>query len=233
MPQVIAWLGGAMFVASLAFFLFTYAVTLARPEVPAFGVVGAVAWNVFLFAIFAAHHSLFARPRVKRWLVRLVPSRLERSLFVWAASVLLIAACAAWQPLPGLLYRHDSPLLLPLHAALVLAGLALTALGARRLDPFDLAGIRQARGRIRHSEPAELVTTFPYTIVRHPIYLGWVLVVFGVPTMTWSRLLMACLSTAYLVAAVPWEERLLVSEFGAAYERYRQLVRWRILPGVY
>jgi protein-S-isoprenylcysteine O-methyltransferase Ste14 len=229
MAALIAWLGGGAFVAALACFLYTYVVTLARPAA-AGSVPHAILVDTLLFAVFAAHHSVFARPWAKRWLTRVVRPSLERSFYVWVASLLLVLACAAWQPLPGVIYAHGGWAVLP-HGAAVVAGLALTALGARQLAPLELAGIDQARRR--RPRPAPLVTSFPYNVVRHPVYLGWVLVVFGVPRMTWSRLLMACLSTAYLVVAVPWEERLLLREFGRAYDEYKQRVRWRIVPWVY
>ena len=57
-------------------------------------------------------------------------------------------------------------------------------------------------------------------MVRHPLYLGWALVVFGVPDMTTSRFLFACISTAYLVIAIPWEERSMVDTFGDSYRQY-------------
>lgn len=231
MLAFIAWLGGGAFVASLAYFAYTYAVTLARPGAPEGSVLAPLVADVLLFTLFAAHHSLFARPWFKRRLVQLVPRDLERSFFVWVASLLLVLVCAAWQPLPGTLYRQRGWLVL-VHLLVVAAGVALTALGARLLQPLDLAGIDQARHTPRTAS-ASLVTSFPYSLVRHPIYFGWVLMVFGVPHMTVSRLVMACLSTAYLAVAVPWEERLLVREFGVAYEDYARRVRWRMIPGLY
>jgi hypothetical protein len=233
MALLFAWLGGGAFVGSLAYFVFTYLVTLGQPGASGGrGAAAAALADCLLFLVFATHHSLLARPWAKRWLAQIVPAALVRSVYVWTASALLILACAAWQPLPGTLYRHTGAVAL-LHLLPVVAGIAFIALAARRLAPLSLAGIAQvrARGPVRTPEP--LVTGFPYNVVRHPIYLGWCLVVFGVPTMTWSRLLMACLSTAYLVAAVPWEERVLVGGFGAAYQAYRRRVRWRILPGIY
>ena len=73
----------------------------------------------------------------------------------------------------------------------------------------------------------------PYRWMRHPIYFGWVLMVFATPTMTASRLLFASISTLYLVLAIPFEERGLIAEFGAAYAEYQRKVRWRIVPGVW
>lgn len=234
MTAVIAWGGGVAFVASLAYFAYTYAITLGSPAASArVSPAAAVAIDILLFAAFATHHSLFIREPAKRWIARLVPPPLRRSVFVWMASVLLVVTCAAWQPLPGSLYHHTGVLAV-LHLAVVALGVGLTALGARLLDPLQLAGIDQALGVAAQPAMGEpLVTRFPYSVVRHPIYLGWVLVVFGVPEMTWSRFLMACLSTAYLVVAVPWEERVLAATFGAAYEAYCRRVRWRILPFVY
>jgi protein-S-isoprenylcysteine O-methyltransferase Ste14 len=231
MAIAFAWLGGGAFVGALAYFLYTYAVTLGRPAPPGANVPLSVVADLLLFLAFATHHSLFARPYARRWVTRAVPASLERTVYVWIASLLLILACAAWQPLPGSLYRSGGWLAAP-HFALVAAGLLLTALGARRLSPLRLAGIEQAR---RHPprQPEPLVTSFPYNLVRHPIYLGWILVVFGVPHMTWSRMLMALVSTTYLAVAVRWEERVLGREFGDAYAQYRRRVRWKMVPGVY
>jgi protein-S-isoprenylcysteine O-methyltransferase Ste14 len=72
-----------------------------------------------------------------------------------------------------------------------------------------------------------------YRLVRHPIYFGWVLMVFGAPAMTASRLLFAAISTLYLIVAIPFEERSLTKEFGAAYRDYQRRVRWRLIPGVW
>ena len=60
-------------------------------------------------------------------------------------------------------------------------GAWLTARSAQVIDPLDLAGIRQAKGVMT---PARFRVIGPYHLVRHPIYLGWLLLVFGVPHMT-------------------------------------------------
>jgi hypothetical protein len=55
-----------------------------------------------------------------------------------------------------------------------------------------------------------------YRYVRHPIYLGWVLLVWAASDMTMGRFAFAAISTAYLVIAVPFEERSLRRRFGPA-----------------
>jgi protein-S-isoprenylcysteine O-methyltransferase Ste14 len=230
-----AWGAGAAFAASLGYFVYTYAYTLARPVAVSgrdYGAAGAAAADTLLFAAFALHHSLFARTAVKRWLTRRVPAPLERATFVWVASLLLSVVCAAWQPVGGTLYRRAGAAALP-HWAIVGLGFVLTAAAARRLRPLELAGVEQALHRVRGRHEEQLVHAWPYSLVRHPIYLGWVLVVFGVPHMTGSRLLLAALSTVYLVAAIPLEERQLERGFGEGYREYRRQIRWRMVPGVY
>ena len=78
-----------------------------------------------------------------------------------------------------------------------------------------------------------LRTTGVYALVRHPIYLGWILLVFGTPSLNGTRLVFAAVSTLYLAIAVPWEERALLATFGAEYRTYQNRVRWRMVPGIY
>jgi protein-S-isoprenylcysteine O-methyltransferase Ste14 len=108
-----------------------------------------------------------------------------------------------------------------------LAGLLLIAGAVRAIDALELAGIRT------HSRSDSLQITGPYHLVRHPLYLGWMLATFGPAHMTGDRLAFAAISAFYLVIAVPFEERSLAADFGDAYRRYQVLVRWRIVPYVY
>ena len=96
-----------------------------------------------------------------------------------------------------------------------------------RIDPLELAGIHEP------SRGEGLQTSGIYRLVRHPIYFGWVLVVFGTPHMTGDRLAFAVMTTAYLVVAVPFEERSLARTFGETYARYRRDVKWRMIPFIY
>ncbi len=105
------------------------------------------------------------------------------------------------------------------------------------IDPLELAGIRtpdeDAGAGTTPARPSALQIAGPYRLVRHPLYLGWILVVFGAAHMTGDRLAFAVISSFYLLVAVPWEERSLRQSFGEDYDRYKRLVRWRVVPYLY
>ncbi len=140
------------------------------------------AFNVTLFTIFALHHSIMARTGAKAWITRLTPPVLERSVYVWIASLLFLAVCWLWRPLPGVIWQTRGP------------GLALYVAQAVRRRPhhrrrshrrrLGAGGCEAAGSRPNRSSSRP---TGPFAIVRHPIYLAWVLMVFATPVMTTSR----------------------------------------------
>ena len=229
--------GAAAFVASLGYFAYVYGVRLGTGIQPptSLGIAGGLAVNTGLFSLFALHHSLLARSGAKRWVARRLPAGLERTTYVWVASILFTLTCAWWQPLAGALYRTDG-LARAACFAVQAAGIVLVVRGGGVLDLRELAGIRQfssPAGGEGGERPPELQLRGPYRRLRHPLYAGLLLVVLGTPDMTYSRLSFALLSTAYILAAIPWEERDMAARFGNCYERYRADVRWRLVPGVY
>ncbi|HVH27610.1 MAG TPA: isoprenylcysteine carboxylmethyltransferase family protein [Vicinamibacterales bacterium] len=225
--NLLVWGGGAVFVLSLAACAYVYLIVWATPA--AGGGWAAVATDVTAFAFFALHHSLLAREPIKRFVSRVVPEALLRTVYVWTASLLLLLVLAIWQRVGGDVY-HISGWRAAGPAAVQFGGLWITALSVARIDPLELAGIRPEQ----HTAPDGTVQTAgPYRWVRHPIYLGWILMVFGAAHMTADRFTFAAITTAYVVLAVPWEERSLLRSFGPSYARYQRTVRWRIVPFVY
>jgi protein-S-isoprenylcysteine O-methyltransferase Ste14 len=232
-----AWTGAALFLASLSYFLFSYAVTFGETA-PAEPSGSAVLVDVALFTVFALHHSVFARARVRAWVERHVPPALERSVYVWLSSLMLIGVCALWQPVPGVAWRVTGAAAWAMYAA-QLVGLWLALRSAAIIDIWELSGVRGqgsgANGRrsAADGQAMEFKASGPYGWVRHPIYSGWFLMVFFAPAMTMTRLVFAIVSSAYLLIAMPFEERSLVKSSGGAYEHYMRRVRWKLIPGVY
>ena len=227
--KAFVWGGALIFVISLASFVVVYGIVLAAPAPETDRAIHLdIAFDVALFTIFALHHSIMARTGAKAWITRAIPADLERSAYVWISSLLFLAVCWLWRPLPGVAWQLPG-MLTWLGIALQLVGLTLTERGARIIGIWELAGVRQAN----RERPVEFKTTGPFALVRHPIYLGWILIVFGAGTMTMSRLLFATVSSVYLIAAVPLEESSLVESFGDKYRNYQRQVKWRVLPGLW
>jgi len=225
--------GGLAFVVSLLAFGYTYVVPFGAPAgawTPAVG-VPAVLWNAAWFALFAVHHSLLARTRIKSLVLSRLPDGLERTSYVLVASGLFVLVVRLWAPVPGTVWAV-SGIGAALLTTIQLVAVGVTLRAASRVDVLELAGIRQACGMPGRT-PVGLLDTGLYGMVRHPIYLAWLLLVWPVPVMTATRLTFAVLSTAYLVAAIPLEERALLRTFGRTYADYRRRVRWRMVPFVY
>lgn len=230
--RLLQWIGALLFLVSLSWGGKAYFESFNRVA-PA----DASPWlplllDVALFSAFALHHSVLARTPLKQWLHERVGPEVERSLYVIVASLLYLACFLAWQPLPGTWYAA-SGLWWYAGAAVQAAGVVVTLIAARTLNLRELMGLEAPRRATGHDQPVPLETRGLYGVVRHPIYLGWLLFVFGAPVMTSTRATFAIVSVLYLVIAIPFEERSLVESVGEPYRRYQHTVRWRMLPGVY
>jgi protein-S-isoprenylcysteine O-methyltransferase Ste14 len=113
-------------------------------------------------------------------------------------------------------------------------GLAMLAVGCwLRLAPVFVLG-RRFSGLVAIQEGHELVTDGLYRVVRHPSYLGLMVMMFGWSLVFRSAIgvLVTLLFLPLLVARMNSEERLLESEFGERYASYRRRT-WRLVPFVY
>ena len=223
--------GGLVFIASLAWFAWMYATAFGVPATSDAATLRPVITNTLWFVLFAAHHSVFAREGVKRAFSRLIPAAFERTLYVWIASILFALMTLNWQPVAGVLWSVDRPFSFLLHAV-QLGGFVVGVSAGRRFDVRELAGVRyDERDRVH---PAPVLSEHgPYRIVRHPLNLALMLIVWSVATMTATRLVFAVCATVYVMIAIPLEERDLRRGWGREYEAYARKVRYRMIPFVY
>ena len=190
---------------------------------PRVSVGAAVGVNLVLLVLFAVQHSGMARPGFKRWVRRHIPDALERSTYVLATNVALLAMFALWQPLPGVVWRVESPAGRAALYTLFGIGWATVLVTTFLINHFDLFGLRQTwfGFRRRPYEPVPFVTPLPYRWVRHPLYVGWLTVFWATPTMGLAHLLFAAGTTLYILGAIVLEERDLVAAH-PEYEAYRR-----------
>ena len=186
----------------------------------------ALAIDVGLLALFAVQHSVMARRWFKEKWTRIVPPALERSTYVLFSSVALIALFALWQPLGGVIWSVSDPIARAVLYALFASGFAIVLVATFLINHFDLFGLRQVWLYFRAKPYTQLQfgTPFLYRYVRHPLYVGWFFAFWATPVMTSAHLLFAVATTAYILIAIQFEEKDLVSAFGNTYEEYRNRV---------
>src|SRR5438045_572215 len=91
-----------------------------------------------------------------------------------------------------------------LHVFVQGLGIWLIARAVAGIDALELAGVRQVRlPTARALQTAHHETGGVYGLVRHPLYLGWTLLVFGAAHMTGDRLIFAAINILYLTITIP------------------------------
>jgi len=179
-----------------------------------------------LLGIFALQHSVMARPAFKARWTRIVPEPAERSTYVLFSSLALILLFWQWQPLGGVVWDLQDPIARVALYTLLAFGWLLILVTTFLINHFDLFGLRQVWLCLRNRPYTSLrfVTPGPYKLVRHPLYVGWLLAFWATPTMTATHLLFAVVTTAYIFIAIRFEERDLVEALGGSYAAYRESV---------
>jgi protein-S-isoprenylcysteine O-methyltransferase Ste14 len=187
------------------------------------GAAVALGVNLALLGLFAVQHSVMARPAFKRWWTRFVPVEAERSVYVLASSLAMIALYAFWQPLPGVVFELEHPALRAIAYGICGLGAAVVLYSTFLIDHFDLFGLRQSWLALRRKAytPRPFRTPSLYRWVRHPLYVGWLLFFWAAPTMSVGHALIAVGITGYILVAIVFEERDLLAHFGADYRAWR------------
>lgn len=191
------------------------------PESP---VMVAVIIDVVLIAMFGVQHSVMARQGFKQAWTRIVPPQAERSVYVLAASLMLIVLFLFWRPIEGTVWDASGTALEMLLWLGFAAGWGIVLLSTFLLNHFELFGLQQAWFHVQGRTAAEPQMRQPlfYKWVRHPLYSGFFLAFWSTPTMTYGHLLLAVGMSAYMLIGIRHEERDLVGLFGKDYEDYRQ-----------
>ena len=105
--------------------------------------------------------------------------------------------------------------------------------GALRIWPIFVLG-RRFSGLVAIQPGHELVTDGVYRIIRHPSYLGMLILMFGwaLAFRSGAGVILAALIIPPILARIRSEEALLCAQFGKQYEAYCRRTS-RLIPGIY
>lgn len=229
--------------ASYAFFFvtFLYAVAfvsgIAVPKTidkgPMVPIDEAFIVDMLLMTLFAVQHSVMARKGFKAWWTQYVPKEAERSTYVLFATLALAMLMWQWRPIPATVWSISDPTLAMALTAVSHSGWLIVLTSTFLINHFELFGLQQVVSNMRGKSMPEPVFRTPllYRVVRHPIYLGFIIAFWVAPTMSVGHLLFAATTTAYIMVGIALEERDLVEMFGDQYRRYAARVPM-LLPGL-
>lgn len=178
-----------------------------------------------LLVLFGIQHSVMARPAFKAKWTKIVPQAAERSTYVLFSCIAMFVLFWQWQPIGGVIWNVENAYGRISLYAMYAAGWALVLVTTFLINHFDLFGLRQvALHLIGHPYTGlRFRTPGPYKLVRHPLYVGWLMVFWSTPQMTAAHLLFAVGLTTYILIAIRYEERDLV-ETHREYAAYRRRV---------
>lgn len=186
----------------------------------------AVMINLFLIVAFAIHHSSAPRDFFKKWLKERLPEHLHRSVYVMLASLFLAFLMWQWQALPQELWRVDNGTIRLTIDFLYVGAAILTFVTSFHVDHWDLFGVRHVYCHLvgkTYTKP-HFDEKGLYRIVRHPIMLGTLLVLWVTPDMTVGHFLLSACLTVYIFSGTFLEERDLLVTIGTPYKNYKKEV---------
>jgi protein-S-isoprenylcysteine O-methyltransferase Ste14 len=183
------------------------------------------AWSVL--------HSWLAAYSTKRISSNLFGNRMDRYyrlFFVGLAVLTLLPILGLIILLPSdVLWIISSPwlYLTVLLQVLAVVGALVTIL---QTDVMAFIGIRQALHPDQKFENKLILRGF-YKVVRHPMYLFGLIILWLIPYMTDLLLAWVIASTLYFIFGSIPEEQKLLSQFGDDYQKYRNEIPW-LIPGL-
>jgi methanethiol S-methyltransferase len=195
-------------------------------------------WLAITFVGWALFHSITASRAAKDWIRRTIGRRAYAGFYRFVYNV--IAVLTFLPVLYVLAFLVPATVLwrVPLPWGWLMIGVQVVGLGGLIVSllftgPFSFLGLSQVwrylQGAPDPDPPSAFISSGPYALVRHPLYLFSLLVIWFTPLLTLNLLAFNLLATLYFWLGAIHEERRLAVAFGPQYRRYQRTVPF-LLP---
>ncbi|TKB47155.1 NnrU family protein [Thalassotalea mangrovi] len=190
--------------------------------------------NIGLILLFAIQHTVMARGAFKARLTQLIPEAAERPTFMLLSGIVVCILLYFWQSVPGVIWQVQNQIAVYVIYGLYLFGVIYLLLSTLVTNHFELMGLRQVYLYFRKTPytPLPFTNKYMYRYSRHPMMLGVLILLWSVPVMSATRLVMSVLFTLYIAVGIYFEERDLNKNFGETYAEYKRRIA-AFIPGVY
>jgi protein-S-isoprenylcysteine O-methyltransferase Ste14 len=179
-----------------------------------------------LIVLFALQHSVMARQKFKLIVIKVIPKAVERSTYVLLSGACVILITLYWQPIAGSVWVVDNSLLTIILRIIHIIGWLIMVGATFEIDHLHLMGLKQVfLNYAKYSVTEPLFSEkYLYKIVRHPIQLGVLIVIWATPHMTMTLFMLSTILTIYIFIGLYFEELSLVASLGETYKDYQRRV---------
>jgi len=182
--------------------------------------------------LYSVLHSFFADARVKDWFSQIAGKRFRYYRLCYSLFAAITLVLLLWYQFSIVSIKlFDSKMIrFGLSLLFIIPGIVIMMICIRKYF-YDLSGI-QALQKDRPSITPTLQQNGLHNIVRHPLYFGTLLFVWGLLIMfpLISNLIAAVVLTIYVVIGIELEEKKLLLEYGDEYLQYSKKVP-KLIPG--
>jgi methanethiol S-methyltransferase len=182
----------------------------------------AILINLGLIALFGIQHSVMARSGFKAKWQKIIPTPIERSTYVLFASLVLMILFFFWKPISSVIWDFSGSMTGNILLGISFLGWGIVLLSTFLINHFHLFGLYQVYQYVLNKKQKDTFKMpFLYKIVRHPLYLGFLVAFWATPVMTAGHLLFTIGMTIYILIGIHHEEKDLIKTHGETYRQYR------------
>ena len=128
--------------------------------------------------------------------------------------------------MPDMVWTVTDPTWVMVLWGLYFGGYGIVLLSTFLINHFELFGLSQVLANMQGRSIPEkgFVQPLLYKLVRHPLYVGWIIAFFATPAMSVGHLLFAVVLTAQILISIPHEEKDIEDALGEPYRDYKRRV---------